>query len=689
MHTSRRFLRRAILALGLVILSLVPSVVRAGPNAGGTLLVHALEMVYSDGQSYCGPVPAGCDGVDARVDDAVVPVVWLAVAVFGDENQPRLRGVEFGIEYSGIGLVDWGTCAPTDYPTAGWPASGTGTSVVWVTNQTEHVVPVYWFAGYTYSATVPHFSMAPHPYNGGHFADDHVPSVLDEIAEYGTLGFYVDGSAPCPEAKTYVVRPDGHGDRPTIQSAIAVAAPGSVIELTDGVFRGPGNRDVRLSDTRLTIRSASGNPAACVIDCEGTPTENHRGFYIEYDWTAGPTIEGITVRNGYAGADFGYDAEGGAIRQHGPSVLYLRNCVFENCYATHTGGGIDSGGLLEVTDCVFRDCAAGGIYGGGLYQGADRVVLSGCRFEGNHAERGGGVALTHCEATVTDCRFEDNQATAGGGMFLYRATVALDGNTWSHNTAGNGGGLYLDEGSAQLGHATFVDNTAGSGTDVYCWNAPGSLSLYNAILAFGQGGEAFHCGQLEIDVAYTDMFGNAIEDWPPCLSDQATRPGNFSADPRFCDRSHRDYGLNGNSPCAVYWSASRGIVGAWPVGCGESPDPLRDRWSLASDTTALGEENQLASSAEPALAVGPNPFRDRTVLVCTVGTDAPRDLRLAIFDASGRQVRQLHQEAGAVGTRSTTWDGRDQTGSLLPAGTYFARLQVGRLERTARLTLLR
>jgi len=45
-------------------------------------------------------------------------------------------------------------------------------------------------------------------------------------------------------AATIVVAPDGSGDRPTIQAAIDVAAPGDVIELQDGVFTGAGNRDM-------------------------------------------------------------------------------------------------------------------------------------------------------------------------------------------------------------------------------------------------------------------------------------------------------------------------------------------------------------------------------------------------------------------------------------------------------------
>lgn len=71
-------------------------------------------------------------------------------------------------------------------------------------------------------------------------------------------------------AEVYLVNPEGTGDFPTIQAAIDWASDGDVIELTDGIFRGDGNRDVEYFGRVITIRSQSGVAGACVIDCEGT-----------------------------------------------------------------------------------------------------------------------------------------------------------------------------------------------------------------------------------------------------------------------------------------------------------------------------------------------------------------------------------------------------------------------------------
>jgi len=75
------------------------------------------------------------------------------------------------------------------------------------------------------------------------------------------------------------LHPDDTGNAPTIQAAIDSVAPGSdIIELTDGVYTSPGNRDLINYEKLFVVRSQSGDPSACIIDVEGDPTEHHWGF---------------------------------------------------------------------------------------------------------------------------------------------------------------------------------------------------------------------------------------------------------------------------------------------------------------------------------------------------------------------------------------------------------------------------
>ncbi len=88
-------------------------------------------------------------------------------------------------------------------------------------------------------------------------------------------------AAPPTAARTWLVHADGTGDAPTIQAAIDSLGNDDHIVLTDGVYSGLGNRDLYNSEKMFTISSLSGDPTACVIDCEGTPGDPHWGFILD------------------------------------------------------------------------------------------------------------------------------------------------------------------------------------------------------------------------------------------------------------------------------------------------------------------------------------------------------------------------------------------------------------------------
>jgi hypothetical protein len=82
------------------------------------------------------------------------------------------------------------------------------------------------------------------------------------------------------------------------------------------------------------------------------------------------------------------------------------------------------------------------------------------------------------------------------------------------------------------------------------------------------------------------------------------------------------------------------------------------------------------------LAVRQRPSRVPVVLAWS-GASAT-DIRL--YDVSGRLVRNLRLARGGRGTEE--WNGRDETGRLVPAGLYFARLSGGSLHAQARIVFL-
>jgi len=108
-----------------------------------------------------------------------------------------------------------------------------------------------------------------------------------------------------PRAAVHVIHPDGSGDFPTIQQAIAATDSGDVIVLADGIFAGEENHNLDFLGKPLTLRSQSGNPAACIIECTsgpGDPDIPHRAFTFHNYEDSSAVIRDITIYNGSAGS---------------------------------------------------------------------------------------------------------------------------------------------------------------------------------------------------------------------------------------------------------------------------------------------------------------------------------------------------------------------------------------------------
>ena len=83
----------------------------------------------------------------------------------------------------------------------------------------------------------------------------------------------------------------------------------------------------------------------------------------------------------------------------------------------------------------------------------------------------------------------------------------------------------------------------------------------------------------------------------------------------------------------------------------------------------------------------PNPFASEAALQYSIPVRA--HVELAIYDAAGRRLRVLASGEQDSGAHSSAWDGRDASGQRVPAGMYFARLQVGSASQTRRLVVVR
>ena len=283
-----------------------------------------------------------------------------------------------------------------------------------------------------------------------------------------------------------------------IQDAINAASSdsGAFLEIvvTDGIYAGPGNKNLDLGGKPILLHSVGG-AASCLIDCE----DSGRGFYFHGGESGAARVIGFTIKNGRVGSD----SEGGA---NGAGVY----CAFSGA--------------------VMSDCVIGGntaYSGGGVYcTGSNsRLTLINCTIAGNTAAgaaaRGGGVyCYNNAKPTLINCVIIGNTAwgstsSSGGGVCCYYfASPAIINCTISGNAA---------------------DGTTAAGGALGClyYSSP---RLTNCIL-WDDWPQEISASSIPPGVSYCNIMGG----WPG--------EGNIDSNPVFVDAINGDYHLRERSPC--------------------------------------------------------------------------------------------------------------------------------------------
>ncbi len=200
------------------------------------------------------------------------------------------------------------------------------------------------------------------------------------------------------------------GSYPTIQAAINAAGPTDTVVILDGTYSGLGNYDINFGGKAITVRSESGDPSQCIIDCQ----QQGRGFVFESGEGADSVLQGVTITNGL-------EYYGGGIECEASSPT-IRNCVIVGNTAT-IGGGIDCFmGSPTIFNCVISDNVADGAFegdgdGGGIECESSSAIITNCLIRGNNAGHwGGGVDCLGSQAIITNCTIVDNVAPRYGGI---------------------------------------------------------------------------------------------------------------------------------------------------------------------------------------------------------------------------------------------------------------------------------
>ena len=231
-----------------------------------------------------------------------------------------------------------------------------------------------------------------------------------------------------PAARIWNINSAGTGDAATIQAGIDSATTGDTVLLADGTYTGFYNRNIDFKGKAITVRSASGNPNACVIDPQG----NNRGFYFHTGESATSVLEYVKITNGNTGSS------GGGIA----------------CYIASP----------TITGCIVSSCFANG--GGGMYCEEASPTVTSCTFSGNTSNGNGGglLCMINSSPTLSVCTFSGNSCTSGtrygGGISCSASSPSINNCLFSNNTSQHGGGIHWSGGShPTVSYCTFANNS--------------------------------------------------------------------------------------------------------------------------------------------------------------------------------------------------------------------------------------
>ena len=181
--------------------------------------------------------------------------------------------------------------------------------------------------------------------------------------------------------------------------------------------------------------------------------------------------------------------------------------------------------------------------------------------------------------------------------------------------------------------------------------------------------------------------GGTVAAWLAFADDELTRLEGMSTRDRAVKESYRRLIRTG-------WSINHGR-GIGTTCQSDLADDARlaveDGMAVAtSDLEALAAE--LVDEGDGPLAFGsiqPNPFKSQTTLAFSVTSTASAAVTIAVYDVSGRLVRELARGPYAPGQYVVHWDGGDANGAPVTSGIYFIRGSAGGQQVQSRVTFIR
>jgi hypothetical protein len=363
---------------------------------------------------------------------------------------------------------------------------------------------------------------------------------------------------------------------PTIQAGINAAISGDTVMVDDGVFTGPGNRDLDFGGRAIVVMSMFGADS-CIIDCQNSG----RGFNFHSYEGINSVVDAFTITHGSTDRGAGIYCD--------DSSPTIKNCIITQNSANagnwNYGGGIycrDSNPVIQ--DChILGNSATNGTWchGAGIYLDGSSPTIAGCTVENNISSGGtwnygAGIFCDGGSPTVANCTIDGNNVN--GGYYAYGAGIKCDdsnltvsrtliiNNSATGSSRHYGGGVHCSGGIPVIENCTLSGNSIAQttytyGAGIYC-NGP-DLHVVNTIVeaSIGGGGIHFTDDATNVSVTYSDFSNNAVGNftgYPPAGLGIVSGV-NYNGDP--CDVFYNifldpifvlpgsDFHLQEGSPC--------------------------------------------------------------------------------------------------------------------------------------------
>jgi hypothetical protein len=230
---------------------------------------------------------------------------------------------------------------------------------------------------------------------------------------------------PC-QARIITVNDNETADFNNIQAAINDSNDGDTIIVADGIYTGEGNRDIDFLGKAITLRSENG-PENCIIDCNGTKAEPHRGFSFHHGEDANSVLDGFTITNARASV---------ATIWCDDSSPTIANCNISGNWATEVGG-IFIGNYCSprIINCNITE-NSGGLDGGISCFGNPMIINCNIIANVSRGGSGGGMWCHNSSTTVTNCILRGNSPKQ-----IYATTPGRFPSVSYSNVEGGGGGV--------------------------------------------------------------------------------------------------------------------------------------------------------------------------------------------------------------------------------------------------------